>query len=52
MFDYLPDKQEIHKISREWICNIYASVLKSVFTDWVHLKTSPAGAIVSQAAKK
>ena len=38
VFDYLPDKQEIHKISREWICNIYASVLKNLFTDWVHLK--------------
>ena len=38
MFEYLPDKQEIHKISREWICNIYASVLKNVFTDWVRKK--------------
>ena len=38
VFDYLPDKQEIHKISREWICNIFASVLKNIFTEWVRAK--------------
>ena len=32
---YLPDSRELHKISREWICNIIASVLKNIFTDWV-----------------
>ena len=32
---YLPDKQELHKISREWICNIIATQLKNVFTDWL-----------------
>ena len=32
---YLPDKQEIHKVSREWICNVCASVLKTTFTDWI-----------------
>ena len=24
---YLPDGRELHKVSREWICNIIASVL-------------------------
>ena len=33
--DYLPDKQEIHKISREWICNVIATNLKDNFTQWV-----------------
>ena len=32
---YLPDSREIHKVSREWICNIIATVLKNIFTDWV-----------------
>ena len=32
---YLPDKREIHKVSREFICNVYATVLKNIFTDWV-----------------
>ena len=32
---YFPDRREIHKISREWICNIIATVLKNIFTDWV-----------------
>ena len=32
---YLPDGRELHKISREWICNIISSVLGKTFTDWV-----------------
>ena len=32
---YLPDGRELHKCSREWICNIIASVLGTTFTDWV-----------------
>ena len=32
---YLPDSRELHKVSREWICNIVATVLKNIFTDWV-----------------
>ena len=32
---YFPDRQELHKISREWICNVIATVLGSTFTDWV-----------------
>ena len=32
---YFPDKQELHKISREWVCNVIATVLEEVFTDWV-----------------
>ena len=31
----MPDSREIHKISREWICNIIATVLGKKFTDWV-----------------
>ena len=33
--NYMPDRIEIHKVSREWICNIVATVLKNRFTDWV-----------------
>jgi len=33
--NYLPDKQELHKISREFICNVCATVLKNIFTDWI-----------------
>ena len=32
---YFPDRQELHKISREWICNVIATVLEDGFTDWV-----------------
>ena len=35
VFQYMPDRQEILKVSRDWICNICASVLKSTFTDWL-----------------
>ena len=35
MYRYLPDSREIHKVPREWICNIIASVLKNIFTDWI-----------------
>ena len=35
---YLPDRKELHKVSREWICNVIATVLKEVFTDWVRQK--------------
>ena len=38
MFDYLPDNNEIHKVSRDWICDIIASVLKNMFTDWLKKK--------------
>ena len=33
--NYLPDKQELFKVSREFICNVCATVLKNIFTDWV-----------------
>ena len=35
VLDYLPDAQEIHKVSKEWICNIIATILKETFTDWL-----------------
>ena len=31
----MPDKGEIHKVSREWICNVVATVLGTTFTNWV-----------------
>ena len=31
----MPEDQEIHKIAKEWICNVCASVMKNVFTDWL-----------------
>jgi len=35
---YIPDNQEIKKISREWICNICASVMGTDFTDWLKIQ--------------
>ena len=35
VMDYLPDPQEIEKVSREWICNVIATLLKNIFTDWL-----------------
>ena len=35
VMDYLPDNQEIDKVSREWICNVIATLLKNKFTDWL-----------------
>ena len=32
---YIPDNQEFKKVSREWICNICATVMGTVFTDWL-----------------
>ena len=32
---HLPDPIELHKVSREWICNVIATVMGTVFTDWV-----------------
>jgi len=33
--NYLPDKKELFKVSREFICNVCATVLEDIFTDWV-----------------
>ena len=35
VWDYMPDAQEIHKVPKEWICNVCATVLKGLFTGWV-----------------
>ena len=35
VMDYFPDKQEIDKVAREWICNVIATLLKNKFTDWL-----------------
>ena len=32
---YIPDNQEFKKVSREWICNVCATVMGTVFTDWL-----------------
>ena len=38
VMDYLPDTQEIDKVSKEWICNIIATLMKNIFTDWLKAK--------------
>ena len=38
VFDYLPEKREIHKVPREYICNVCASLLGDIFTKWVREK--------------
>ena len=35
VFDYLPDLQELDKVSREWICNVCGTVLQDEFEQWV-----------------
>ena len=35
VYDYLPDLQELDKISREWICNVCYIVLEDDFSGWV-----------------
>lgn len=35
VLDYLPDAIEIHKVSKEWVCNVVATILKNIFTDWL-----------------
>ena len=35
VYEYLPDSQEIHKVSKEWICNVCASVIGHNFQEWV-----------------
>ena len=35
---HLPDPIELHKVSREWISNVIATVMKNIFTDWVKEK--------------
>ena len=31
----MPDQQEIHKVSKEWICNVCATILGGIFSGWV-----------------
>ena len=35
MFQYMPDQQEIHKVPKQWLCNVANSILKNIFSDWV-----------------
>ena len=35
VFQYMPDAQEIHKVPKQWLCNIANSILKDQFSDWV-----------------
>ena len=35
VFEYMPDSQEIHKVNKEWICNVCATIMNNKFTDWL-----------------
>ena len=35
VYDYLPDQQEIHRVPKEWICNVCYSVVGEEFARWV-----------------
>ena len=35
VFDYMPDNQEIHRVSKQWICNVCFTILEDEFSDWV-----------------
>ena len=45
--DYMPDPQEIHKISKEWICNVCATVLGEIFSAWVKAQIEERNAQVT-----
>jgi hypothetical protein len=32
---YLPDEVDFHRLSRQWVCNVFSTVAGSPFTDWV-----------------
>ena len=32
VWDYMPDSQEIHKVSKDWICSVCATVLQGLFS--------------------
>ena len=38
VFDFLPDLQELDKVSREWICNVCCTVLEHEFEEWVKIQ--------------
>ena len=35
VYEYLPDSMEIHKVNKDWICNVCASVIGDGFQAWV-----------------
>ena len=35
VYEYFPDKVEIAKTPKQWICNVAASVLGDTYEDWV-----------------
>ena len=35
VFDYMPDAQDMHKVSCSCICNVIATVIGAPFSEWV-----------------
>ena len=48
VFDYMPDPQEIHKVSKEWICNVCATVLGGLFSGWVKNRIETRNEVVTK----
>ena len=48
VFEYLPDHQEIHKVGKDWICNVIATVLKGEFTGWIRNQIEIRNAAVTK----
>ena len=46
VLEYLPDAKEIHKVAKEWICNVIATILKEEFTDWMKDKVEERNELV------
>ena len=42
----MPDSQEIHKVSKEWICNVCATILQGIFSGWVRARIEERNAKV------
>ena len=45
---FMPDAQEIHKVPKQWLCNVANSILKNVFSDWVKAKIEVRNETVKQ----
>lgn len=47
VFDYMPDHQEIHRVSKDWICNVCATILEGEFSGWVRAQIEARNELVA-----
>lgn len=49
LFQYMPDQQEVRKVSKDWICNVCATVLGGKFSGWVRARIEERNEAVKKA---